>query len=108
MFEMDLDHVGCVPAVRQHRRLEGDRADRRVAPPIRIALAAIARPDAQIIERVAPATLALEGQMSGIETIGLDRADGVRAGLVELISRPIKRHTHYMTQIVLVDPDLLL
>jgi hypothetical protein len=46
--------------------------------------------------------------MSGIETIGLDRTDGIRAGLVELISRPIKRNTHDMTQIVMVDPDLLL
>ena len=55
MFEMDLHHVRRVAAIGQDRRLEGDRADRRIAPPIAKALAALARPDPQIVERIVPA-----------------------------------------------------
>src|SRR5438309_1188333 len=46
--------------------------------------------------------------MRGIETIGFDRPDSFRPVLVEMVTRPIKRDGHYMPQVVLIDPNLLL
>src|SRR5882724_11445333 len=108
MFEMDLDDVRRVAPVRKHRWLEGNRTDWRIAPPIRIAFAPLARSDAKIVKRIAPAAFALESQMRGIEAIGLNRAHRIPPGPVEMISRPVESDGHNVPQIVLIDPDLLL
>ena len=52
MLEVDLDHVRRVSAIGQDRWLECDRADPRIAAPVRRPLAALARADPQVVEGI--------------------------------------------------------
>src|SRR6266404_5663522 len=45
--------------------------------------------------------------MRGIETISLDRAHSFRSGLVEMIPRSIESDGYHMSQIILVNTDLI-
>ena len=59
VLEMDLDHVGCVAAIRQDAAARRrSRGSARACAPLADALAALARAGAQIVERILPAGVA--------------------------------------------------
>jgi hypothetical protein len=57
MFEMHLDNTGRVPTVTHHRWLEGNGANRGVAPPVPESLATLSGSASQVVERVIPASI---------------------------------------------------
>jgi hypothetical protein len=106
VLEMDLHDLRRIAAIGESRRLEGDGADRCLAPPFVDPLAALARADAQVVERILPAGLLGESWVIGIELEGCRAADGLALGGGERQAGACECGARDPLQVVGVDADL--
>jgi hypothetical protein len=100
VFEMHLNDIGSVAAVVLLWRLERDRPHRRIAAPVREALAALARPNPQIVECIVPARILAKRWIFWIELVGLHLANRWPTSDIKRIARARERSGSNAMQIL--------
>ena len=104
---MNLNGVVRIAPICQDRRFEGDLTNGSVPAPLIDALASFARPGSKIIEHVVPPGLTGKRGRCRVKEVGVNRADGVGLGSVQVITGSAQGRGHDVAKVKGVDADAL-